>query len=418
MKRNGIKGPVEAVRAAVLLGFCGVAAGAMVAAGPGSARAAEIDLPTGWHFSGVAQKLPNGFTNINGVLTKPGQAPISLQGANATTPDNVVYNANGQIALNSQAYRPFQCSYNSATGAVSNPNCLIAFQALFTSQQLSGAEVAARQVAVVQSQRVQAQQAVNLIGARIADALLPNRRVSGSTKQSDAGGGVVAMDGRNGISGVSAGDDQYTNSLWASYSHSWVANNWNALKSQSDINTGVVGGDVKIQNNLLLGLTFTYQSNVGTTNFNDGTLDASSYTFVPYGAISFLDNQIVLDVMSGAGFSDSSTKRSRSVAAVSGSYGSDSWMFATHATYNLPVNNWNLSAKAGWLMTYNWADRFTESNGTVNPTQVTRLGEVSLAGRAGYTIDQFEPYTGLTYAHDVILAPGCGRNDRRNLRPG
>jgi hypothetical protein len=56
-------------------------------------------------------------------------------------------------------------------------------------------------------------------------------------------------------------------------------------------------------------------------------------------------------------------------------------------------------------MSYNWADQFTESNGTVNPTLVTRVGEISVGGHAGYTIDQFEPYVGLTYLYDVMLSP-------------
>jgi hypothetical protein len=353
----------------------------------------------GYTLNGTETPLSRSSFNTAGTINGPGvnNVPFSTTlTALSPTIDQYTGTVNGQ---------PVNCT---ATQLSKNAYSLSGTCGLLSQVFLPNnpqAEIAARQAAVVQSQRIESQQTVDLISRRISDALSPPRGAFTATRQSDAGGALQAMDGHNGISGVSSGDGDYTNALWATYSHTWLANNWSALKSSTDLNTGVVGGDIKVGGNLLAGLTFTYQSSTGTTNFNDGTLDASTYTFVPYGAISFLDNQIVLDLMTGFGFSDSTSTRSRSVAAIDGSYGSDRWMLATHATFNHPVDNWNLSARLGWLMSYNWADQFTESNGTVNPTLVTRVGEISVGGHAGYTIDQFEPYVGLTYLYDVMLSP-------------
>lgn len=384
-----------------------------------SHAALMIGLASGLVLAGggvaLAQSVPFNQT-INGYTLSGTQTPASPTAANtagtingngaSNVPFNVVltqlsrssYNYNGTV--NGQ---PVNCTANQ-TGSSSyslSGNCGYLSQ-IFTPTATPTNTSAARQQGAIQTERALTQQTTDLIGRRIADAL-PVR--AAKSRQTADAGELSAIESKNGISGVSGGDGEYTKALWATYSHSWLANNWSGLKSRSDLNTGVVGGDVKFGSNLLTGLTFTYQSTSAITSYNDGLLDSSAYTFTPYLAYSLLDNKVVLDLMTGFGFSDSTASRSRSSGAISGSYGGDRWLLATHATYNAPVGNWDLSAKLGWSLSYDWSDKFTESNGVRNSAAVSRVGELSLGGKAGYTFEKFEPYLGLTFLYDPILGP-------------
>ncbi len=371
----------------------------------------------------MAQTVPSQpfAENINGYTLQGTETPISpnaaltngtINGSGASNvPFNVTltqlskstYNYNGLVdgqAVNCTANQLSKNTYSlsGSCGFLSR---------VFGSGQDVAAMMAASQAAQVQTERALTREVTDLIGRRISDALSPASRTKSTTQHADANQTVRVINGGDGISGVSSGDSQTANALWATYSHSWLSNDWSALKSRTNLNTGVVGGDHKFGDNILAGITFTYQSSGATTSFNDGTLDSSTYTFVPYAAVSFLNNQLVLDVMAGGGFTDNSKSRARSTTGITGSYGSDRWLMATHATYSQPIDNWDLSAKLGWSLSYDWARSFTESDGTANSSSTTRVGELSIGGKAGYIIDQFEPYVGLTFYYDPILGPNA-----------
>ncbi|MBF0562003.1 MAG: autotransporter outer membrane beta-barrel domain-containing protein [Alphaproteobacteria bacterium] len=267
-----------------------------------------------------------------------------------------------------------------------------------------------------QTQRTETKEIVNLISGRISSALAVSLSTPGMAqrKRADADG----EDGR--MVGLSAGDGDLGLAVWGSYSHNWLANNWTATKSNTGLNSGIVGGDVRIRDNILAGLTVTNQASGATTKFNNGSIDSSGFTFTPYGAISFLDDRLVLDLMTGVG--QNSTDTTRLSGLVRGSYSGEQWLLATHATYNVPVDNWTLSGKVGWASSYGWGDSYVESNGSINGAQVSRLGEISVGGRAAYTVGGFEPYLGLTFAYDPILSststaavPTTSKASRREL---
>ncbi len=335
----------------------------------------------------VGQITGNGASNIPFNVTLTQLSPTS-------------FNYNGTV--NGQAVN---CTANRTGGNAYSLSGTCGYLTQIFTPTNPQLQIAARQAAVIQTERAQTQQVVDLVGRRIADALSPAGRGEKSAQHADAGETLSVLDSHHGISGVSAGDDELSKALWATYSHSWLSNDWSSLKSRTILNTGVVGGDVKFGGNILTGLTFTYQSSNAVTSFNDGLLDSSTYTFTPYAAIGFLDNMIVVDLMTGYGFGDSTSSRSRSTAQVDGSYSSDRWLVATHVTYTAPVTDWDISAKLGWSLSYDWSDAFTESNGTINGQQASRVGELSLGGRAGYVFYQVEPYLGLALLYDPILGP-------------
>ncbi|MEI8395552.1 MAG: autotransporter domain-containing protein, partial [Rhodospirillaceae bacterium] len=219
--------------------------------------------------------------------------------------------------------------------------------------------------------------------------------------------GMVRSSYENGIAGLSAGDSGYTKGLWATYSHGWIGNDWDSLKSSSELNTGIIGADVRLDERFLVGLSLTYQTTNSILSFQDGLSDANGYTIIPYAALALMDGKLILDVMTGYGSGNTTGSRARSsTAPVSYTFDNDRWMLSTNATLNNTWNDFVFSEKLGWMMSYDWSAAYNDSVGNLFAHQATRVGEVSLGFRAGYTgWEGFEPYLGATVAVDPIMAP-------------
>lgn len=324
----------------------------------------------------------------------------------------------------------FTCSYNASTKTLSGPACpngggfdainvaeaweMISFLAQSRSESLESVNAAV----AVTTNRSEMRETANLIGRRIASVMTPGLGKRATAKEQSQTNDKVVASINGPMVGLSSGDSDLTKGIWASYSHSWIRNDWTELKSRTHLNTGIVGADLKIHDKFLAGFSFAYQNtNTVKSSVSDagsGSLDSSNYTFVPYGAVELMDGRLVLDAMVGAGFGDTSSER---LNAVSGSFGSQRWMAATHATYTAPVDNWTFATRLGWLMSYDWNDGFTESNGTINSKQSMRIGELSIGERVGYTVGSFEPYGGIRYSYDFILTPDAVGNTGNRLDP-
>ncbi len=254
-----------------------------------------------------------------------------------------------------------------------------------------------RAAIVGQTQREQSRENVNLVSGRISAALTIGL---GSRQQAEA-----TPQGNTIITGLSGGDGQNAASIWGTYSHSWLKNSWALLNSKTDLNTGLIGGDIKLSDNVLVGVAGTIQGADTANKAANGSLDAMTYSLTPYGAISFLNSRVVLDAMAGIGMSQTDSIRGRNTINATGNYKGDTWMAATHATYNHPIGNILLSGKLGWMSSHGHTNRFTESDNSVNRAKNTDIGELSFGTRASYTMGSFQPYLGLTYAYDPILRP-------------
>ncbi|MEI8395707.1 MAG: autotransporter outer membrane beta-barrel domain-containing protein [Rhodospirillaceae bacterium] len=282
--------------------------------------------------------------------------------------------------------------------------------------------------ASTQTSRAATQQTVSIIGSRITAILSPSRMApsggsgggatpSGSSKkstsvlpgatQSTAGAALVT-------SGYSAGDETLSRAAWVSYNHSWVRSDWDEIKSSSTIHTGVFGADMKLDDRFLVGLSGVVLSTGSNNSFNDGFADGKGYAIVPYGALSLLDGTVVIEAMTGFGQGSSDVRRNVSVFPISYKSDSDRWLASTAVTYNHALDKLSLSAKLGWMMAYEWTHGYTDSLGNAVGSQISRLGEASIGGRAAYTFDGLEPYFGVTVVYDPLLTPdGVGLSGNR-----
>ena len=318
---------------------------------------------------------------------------------------------------------PVSCSINTATGAVSGNSQCANYAAVMKGLSPVGQAIQAEQRALVQSaianeiNRTQSQRLVQTIQRRIAASVTPR---SGTFKKASLDGEhqqTSEVTRGHDFTGVSAGDESMRAGVWATYTHNWISNDWESAKSNGGLNTGIFGGDYRITDNAVVGLTVSYQNANIRTAFNDGVLNSDGYTFVPYAAVGLLDGRLVLDAMTGFGFGGTDVKYNRSVGAVKGNYDSTRWLLSTNATYNHPVDKLTLSGKLGWLSAYEWANGYTDSNNTTIGKQTSSLGELSIGGRAAYALDPaIEPYIGVTYMYDAILGPnGFSRTRAINL---
>ncbi|MEI8395551.1 MAG: autotransporter outer membrane beta-barrel domain-containing protein [Rhodospirillaceae bacterium] len=312
----------------------------------------------------------------------------------------------------------FSCTYNKSSGSISGTSgCSSVVDALKLYEQYATSKTKQSQAqAAVSAQvnRTATQMTVSMIERRISASLSPAFAAAfrpGSAddkkkqKLSDASG--VRSTYEDGIAGISAGDSGYTKGLWATYSHGWVSNDWDAQKSNSELDTGIIGADIRINERFLAGLSLTYVRTNSNNTFEDGVSDANGFTVIPYAAMGLMDGKLVLDIMTGYGTGDTGGTRARSTnASRSYSYDSDRWMLSTNATLNNTWNNFVFSEKLGWMMSYDWTGAYTDSASTAFAQQVTRIGEISLGARAGYTgWERFEPYAGVTLAIDPLNDP-------------
>jgi hypothetical protein len=346
-------------------------------------------------------------------------------GGSLTSP--VTYNANesrsGQLstftgtATQSGLSAPFSCTINNSTGAISGNTGCAAYRDVLLGLGPKGQEAQtqalsdARAVVNTEINRTQSQQLARTIGRRIT-ATLANRPASRRAAAETGTSETAAVSAGGSTVGMSAGEGGMNIGVWATYSHNWLSNDWEAAKSSGGLNTGVAGADFRVSDNAVVGMTVSYQAANIDTSYDDGRLDGGTYSFVPYGALSLMDGRLVLDALTGVGFGNTDVERNRSIAGIKGSYDSTRWLLGTNATYNYPVDKLTLSGKVGWLMAYEWADGYSESTGGNIGGSTSKLGEVSVGGRAAYNLDTFEPYVSLTYLYDAIMSPNTIASSR------
>lgn len=373
---------------------------------PGVASAAPVDYTTnGIRFVGSYTGSPATTLNISGVATGSGLGNGYNLTTTVTRVSSTEIDISGSFGLvGSSSQSPFSCRYNTATGAKSSSACY--FYEIFSGVTLGAASEVAKAegekqaVTTSQTARIGAQNSVALAERRISSALA--NVFGGRTRTADSG---LQQFQENGVVGIASGDGAMTRSLWSSYSHNWVSNDWAAAKSRGDIDTGMVGGDLRVTENFLLGFAMNYQNTSLTTNFNDGWSDSNMFSLMPYAAVSFLDGAVVWDIMGGYGFGGYDVRRNRSTLETSGNFDADRVLFSTNINGFHRLDQLNLSAKLGFLWTNEGTSAYTDSLGVRFDGQASKVGEVSLGGRAGYALGDFEPYVGLTYHYDVDIKP-------------
>ena len=233
-------------------------------------------------------------------------------------------------------------------------------------------------------------QQVSMISANIGTRLL--NAANGPQRQASLG-----------VSGLAAGGIADNWNSWGNLGQSLISyvdnpTAFNPLKSSSNINNLVVGGDYRLSSDMLVGGSLALDRSRGSISRVSASTPTSTstdgFSLAPYFGWQIMDS-LALDASFGFGKGKSDFGQSRTTA--------NRLFYAANLSYAQWFDNWQVSGKAGYL---NSRERFGDlvNNGaTANNTAGTsRLGQVRLGVEAGYWMPGgVMPFFGLMYSNDV-----------------
>ncbi len=253
--------------------------------------------------------------------------------------------------------------------------------------------------ATINENRVASNTVVRVTSARIRTAFAPrpNRRTTNI---------VLAPRNSNDLpgitTGIASGDAAPSLGLWLTPSVSWLDDD--NFNSQYDGNLYLImaGADYKVTDRLLLGVSTGYEDTDLDTQFNDGTYASQGLTLAPYVGFAIMDG-LSIDAIFAYTFLNNDVERNRTIGdRVSGDYDSGRSMVSANLNYYALINNFSLSALAGYMYVSEDQDAYVQSGAFTNSVgQFTAyLGEWRLGGRAGYMLDNIEPYVSAAYLYN------------------
>jgi len=218
-------------------------------------------------------------------------------------------------------------------------------------------------------------------------------------------------------------------SVWGSLSHTSVENDFVNTPWDSDSNNLLIGAHSNLNDNMILGATFGYESTGVDTFFNAGKQEVDGFTVAGY--FGWLVNDwISFDVAGGLSYSDIEQRRAVSAfevaagttfaplgagAPVTSNIDTDTWFVSTNLTAFKTFDKWIVDGHVGYLRAETDQDASTEIGGGLSESIAKRsseLGQFRIGVNVGYQWqNNMEPFVGLDYINDhtfekVTVAPG------------
>ncbi len=227
-------------------------------------------------------------------------------------------------------------------------------------------------------------------------------------------------------SGISSGDPEAKWSLWLSGNRNDMKNTLSSSAYSGDAKSFTLGGDYRITNDWVVGISISDDSTKLDTSFNQGHVNYDGQTFSAYvgGQINSW-----LRVSLSGGIADTKAKQSRIdptlFTTVTGTQNIDRSFIQANAIASTWIDRWNLSAGLGYLHAKDSSKDFTESNGVQRAGQTNNFGQIQLGAKAAYWFDGIMPYVEITYLNDVerelpavVIGQPSPSDDRDSFRIG
>lgn len=256
----------------------------------------------------------------------------------------------------------------------------------------------------------QQRQAATLISSsvlsRIARRIRPGWPSPGATPLAS-----VYSDG----AGLAAGDDILSRSMWLAISDANASNSFVSTAFESDSRSVMLGGDMLLSDDVLLGGSVSFERGRANTFYNAGTSDANTYNALVYGAYN-LNDYVTLDGLFGVGRLTVDQTRSQFGATISSDVRGRRVFAAGNVTAYFDSGPVLWDVTTGLLAVQDRLDSFTESNGLVNPGQRSRLLQWRAGVGATVPVGAWALYANGAYAYDVdrtevTVGPGQAQPD-------
>lgn len=234
-------------------------------------------------------------------------------------------------------------------------------------------------------------------------------RALGSRLSVSSGGPFASID--PSIKGLAAGGTAQGINVWANIDQndtdfSYTAPNLNKTRGNSDVQTTVIGIDYVASQlpEIVFGLSLAFDN--GNAWGRNGPAaknknDTDGYIIAPY--IGYQLNKLwSVDASFGVGQGDFSATGGVKTQA-------DRLFAAVNLNYARWVGDWQFSGKAGFLHGSEDYDN-TKVNGVrfANTDVKNKLDQIRLGAQAGYWMNGFMPYAGLSYSNNTHRASQAG----------
>ncbi len=171
---------------------------------------------------------------------------------------------------------------------------------------------------------------------------LPTNRKLAKEKEEDRTAGIYV------ITGLSAGDSIYGLSGWGNYSRSEFESTFSQASFEANIDSFMIGSDMILGNNSVVGMAVAYENLSSTTYYNGGGDSQDALMLVPYFGMNLSDT-LIFDFLVGYGWLDHDQTRvdTGNGGRLIATYDSNRIIAATNLTNSYEYGNNILTARLG-----------------------------------------------------------------------
>ena len=206
-----------------------------------------------------------------------------------------------------------------------------------------------------------------------------------------------------GLNGLAAGGQASAWNVWANVEQndsrfSYTAPNANRTKGASDVQTAVIGADYALSPTMVFGVSAAFdngngwgRNGVDPKNKND----TDGFVIAPYLGYQ-INKEWAADFSVGMGRSDFSATGGVNTEA-------DRWFAAANLNYARWVGNWQFTGKASYMHGVEDYDNVSINGVRIAGTDVkNKVDQIRFGAQAGYWMNGFMPYAGLSYTSNVL----------------
>ncbi|SOC30108.1 autotransporter outer membrane beta-barrel domain-containing protein [Thalassospira xiamenensis] len=236
---------------------------------------------------------------------------------------------------------------------------------------------------------------VGNIGGGFGGGAISSGLDSGQNKQD------IALFDSKKQSGLAAGGEERTFSLWANANYTYVDNDKAGTQFDGDVKTINIGGDKKFTDNVLVGVSLGYSKTDIDTTYNSGKYEEDAYTLAGYGLYKFNEN---LNLSGMVGNTWSSIDQHRQNGATTSDPDAETQFAAATLTGSKKYDKLGLSAHVGYMWANRDTDGYTESDTNVVNATSAKTDQGRVGGLVSYDLQassaMFSPFLSVDYLHD------------------
>ena len=207
----------------------------------------------------------------------------------------------------------------------------------------------------------------------------------------------------DGSLGVNAGDGvTIPYGIWGNYSYTDFENDLSSTAIDGSSHSFLGGIDFRVWEKTIIGVALGFDKSDIDTGFNGGNQNTDTITIAPYFG-TILDDTFSIDFSIGYSNASYDQFRTAGTTRITSSPTADRWFGSFNMNAIKFIDNWILSGRVGSVYAKSVIKGYTESNGVVVSDNRSKVGSVSIAGEAAYSMKEWEPFLNIAYQYDYRL---------------